>query len=278
MDGEQIADGLDFPEGPVWDDGTLWFTEIIGGRVSRWTAAGGVERLAETGGGPNGATLDADGSLFVTQNGGMVPGADRVPGAIQRVTADGNVSTVATEVDGLRLDGPNDLAFGEDGRLYFTDPRGAADPAHNDLPGRLFALDVESGAGELILETGPSFPNGIGFTADGTLLWTESFTRRVMRLGSDGPEVVVELPERHFPDGFCVDADDRLWVASTWAHCVTVVDGGQIVDRLVCGDGMVTNCCFGGTDLYVTESRHGTLWRFVVGVAGLPMRVGGRPE
>ena len=36
---------------------------------------------------------------------------------------------VATAVAGLALEGPNDLAFGPDGRLWFTDPRGAADPA-----------------------------------------------------------------------------------------------------------------------------------------------------
>ena len=46
------------------------------------------------------------------------------------------------------------------------------------------------------------------------------------------------------------------------------------MDRHVCGDGMVTNCCFGGTDLYVTESRRGTLWRFRVGAAGLPLHTG----
>jgi sugar lactone lactonase YvrE len=34
---------------------------------------------------------------------------------------------------------------------------------------------------------------------------------------------------------------------------------------------MVTNCCFGGTDLYVTESRHGTVWRFPLGREGLPL-------
>ena len=38
MDGTQIVDGLDFPEGPVWLDGVLWFTEITGGHLSRWTA------------------------------------------------------------------------------------------------------------------------------------------------------------------------------------------------------------------------------------------------
>ena len=34
-----------------------------------------------------------------------------------------------------RLDGPNDLAFGPDGRLWFTDPRGDSDPAKNSRPG-----------------------------------------------------------------------------------------------------------------------------------------------
>ena len=103
------------------------------------------------------------------------------------------------------------------------------------------------------------------------MLWTESFTRRVMAQSKGQPEVIIELPERHFPDGFCVGADGRLYVASTYGHCINVVDGGEIVDRLVCGDGMPTNCCFGGTDLYVTESRRGTLWRFAIGRPGLPL-------
>jgi gluconolactonase len=274
MDGAQIVDGLEFPEGPVWLDGAIWFTEITGGHVSRWTPEGGVERIGDTGGGPNGATAAADGSLYVTQNGGMGRGQRATPG-IQRMQPDGTVEVVATTVAGIALDGPNDLAFGADGRLWFTDPRGESDAAKNTNPGRLFALDVASGDGELIAELEPVFPNGIGFLADGTLVWTESFTRRVMTMVDGRPEVIIELPDRHWPDGFCVGADGRLYVASTFAHCVSVVEDGVIVDRLMCGDGMITNCCFGGpdgTDLYVTESRHGTLWRFPLGVGGLALR------
>ena len=106
-----------------------------------------------------------------------------------------------------------------------------------------------TGEGELAAELAPVFPNGIGFLADGTLVWTESFTRRVMRMVDGVPEPIIELPERHWPDGFCVGADGRLYVASTYAHCVSVVEGGAIVDKLMCGDGMITNCCFAGTDL-----------------------------
>jgi gluconolactonase len=268
--GELIATGLEFPEGPVWVAGVLYFTEIVGGAVSRW-APNGVERVAATGGGPNGATWRDDGSLYVTQNGGMFR-SNRVAAGIQRVTPDGSVAMVATEVAGLALETPNDLAFGIDGRLWFTDPRGAAN-ADNANPGRLFAVDVDTGEGELVAELDPVFPNGIGFDGSGTLLWTESLTRRVMALRDGTPEVVITLPERHYPDGFCVGADGRLYVASTYAHCVSVIEGDVIIDRLQCGDGMVTNCCFGNTDLYVTESRHGTLWRFPLGVAGLPLQV-----
>ena len=271
MDGEAIAEGLAFPEGSVWDGGELVFTEITGGRLTRWSAARGVETVATTGGGPNGAAKGPDGTFYVTQNGGMAPGEARITAGIQRVERDGTVTLVTSEVDGRTLDGPNDLAFGPDGRLYFTDPRGDANPARNDLPGRIYAIDAASGEGELVIELGPVFPNGIAFLADGTLVWTESFTRRVVALVDGKPEVLVSQPERHAPDGMCVGADGRLYVASTFSHAVTVVERGQIVDKLVCGDGMPTNCCFGGTDLYVTESRRGTIWRFALGVSGLPL-------
>ena len=44
-EGDVIATGLAFPEGPVWQDGELVFTEIEGGVVSRWSPTAGVTRL-----------------------------------------------------------------------------------------------------------------------------------------------------------------------------------------------------------------------------------------
>ena len=49
MDGEIIAEGLAFPEGPVWVDGTLYATEIVAGQIVRWTPEKGVEQIAEPG-------------------------------------------------------------------------------------------------------------------------------------------------------------------------------------------------------------------------------------
>ena len=275
MQGEQVADKLAFPEGPVWYDGALYFVEIAAGAVSRFHPQHGVTRCALPGGGPNGATLGAGALLFVTQNGGMTRD-NRQTAGIQQISLGepSQVSVVTNDVAGIKLDGPNDLAFGPDGRLYFTDPRGLPDPARNKNPGRIFAWDVARRSGELLVQLEAVFPNGIAFDRDGTLFWTETFPRRVMALRAGKPELVAELPIRHFPDGFCFDEDGRLYVASTYGHCVSIIEDGKIIDRLLCGDGMPTNCCFAGTDLYVTESRHGTLWRFPVGKRGLALHNG----
>src|SRR5256885_14962973 len=68
MSHEILADGLQFPEGPVWlGPERVAFTEIRGQCVSVWER-GAVRRIARTGGGANGATLGPDGALYVTNN------------------------------------------------------------------------------------------------------------------------------------------------------------------------------------------------------------------
>ena len=117
-----LASGLGFPEGPVvLPDGRLVFCDGNIGELSVY-AEGRVSSFAGTGGSPWGAVLGADGELYVTQ-GGNVPGSTDMSAAsgIQRVRADGVVELLLSTVDGQALCGPNDLAFGPDGRLWFTD-------------------------------------------------------------------------------------------------------------------------------------------------------------
>lgn len=276
-----LVGDLSFPEGPVvLDDGSVVFTEITAGRLRRWDGAA-LTTFAVTGGGPNGATLGVDGSVWVAQNGGM--GADpnaqppdmRRPAGIQRVR-DGVVEMVITEAAGLPLVSPNDLAFGPDHRLYFTDPNGASTGADTG-PGRIFVLDTDSGETELLVELRRVYPNGIAFSPSGDLLYTESFSRRVMTLqkgvGGFVAEELCVLPERHFPDGFAVAADGTLAVAATRSGGVDLVSaGGELVDHLPIVDrGMVTNCAFAGNLLYVTESRFGGLYERQTGLTGLPL-------
>src|SRR5690349_17744829 len=73
MRAEVVCTGVRFGEGPVWcGDGTLVVTSVAEGALYRvHVDASRGERFADTGGGANGAALAADGSILVTQNGGI---------------------------------------------------------------------------------------------------------------------------------------------------------------------------------------------------------------
>lgn len=271
--GEVVASGLNFPEGPVWWNGALHMVEVLGGTLARWTDSGGLTRVASPGGGPSGTALAADGTLYISQNGG-VGTPTRTQAGIQRVEPDGTVKMAFTSIGGHDLSAPSDLVAGPDGRLYISDPGDVIDPAGDVRRGRIFAVDPDTGDGELVVELGPVYPNGIAFFPDGRLTWSESFSRRISVLGSDGaPELLLRLPPTHMPDGMRFADDGLCYVASPTASAVLVLDSGTQVAELACGDGLVTSCCFVDGDLYVTaagaspigrpeEAKPGTLWRF----------------
>ncbi len=102
--------------------------------------------------------------------------------------------------------------------------------------------------------------------------------RGLQRVGPDGErEWVIEQLGPGGGDGFCLDADGRFYVASTIEHGIRVVDAdGSIVDFLpIEGEGLSTNCCFGGDDLrtlFVTDALPGDLVAFEgMPTAGLPL-------
>lgn len=271
-----LATNIGFTEGPVWtQDGRLIVTSISRGCL--YEIGGGEPKVvATTRGGPNGLAEGAGGALYVTQNGGIFGMGDRSPdpigAGIQAV--EGNTVRYLAEP----LDAPNDLCFGPDGRLYFTDPRGAARPA--DLkPGRVYALTLD---GQLdLLAEGPRFTNGIAFGADPTELYVaETFGQRMLiyplRDGTLGEPREFCRTEPGFPDGMCFDEAGRLYVAATLGHEVQVFDrDGRLIDRLPCGDhSLVTNCCFGGTEgrtLFVTDSAGERVLAFDLDTRGLPL-------
>ena len=176
------------------------------------------------GGSPWGAVLGTDGAVYVTQ-GGNVPGSGDTSAisGIQRVTRDGKVELLRSEVAGHKLYGPNDLAFGPDGRLYFTDSGSEGDYRFDvRSPGRLFVIDGHGG-GEMLFELPNVYPNGIAFDAQRRLYWTESMAHRVRRLEGGKPVTFSQLSDGHVPDGMAFAADGRLFVCTTISGGVTVL-------------------------------------------------------
>jgi gluconolactonase len=249
-----LAEGLQHPEGPdLLPDGRIVFVETFLGRISAWSPERGVHVYAEVGGGPNACVRGADG-LYVAQNGGTA-GSWRSPNptqpCIQRVDDAGNVEVVVGAADGDRLEAPNDLTFGPDGRLYFTDP-GHYDPEH-PTDGRLCVVEPD-GTAAILEEVGPTYPNGIVAEADGSIVWDESYTRRVRRRHPDGSiDLLTTLPEGHIPDGLKLTTDGTLYITTVSSGGIDVVapDGNRL--GFVKTGGEPLNCVFDGSDLYVTD-------------------------
>jgi gluconolactonase len=191
---------------------------------------------------------------------------------------EGRVEIVATQIEGIRFQAPNDLAFGADGRLYFTDP-GRFDMETRPDPGYIFALDPD-GSGEVVAETGHTYPNGIVAEANGSVVWVESYTRAVQRWHqSHGvTEVCILEGETHLPDGLKVAANGDLYITTTGSGGLDVVaPDGSYVGFIPVGS-VPTNCAFRGTTLYVTDggqpgigdaSYQGILWAVEVPVQGV---------
>ena len=282
MEATLLASDLGFPEGPVvMPDGRIVFCDGNIGELLAYSRDGTVGTFARTGGSPWGALLGDDGAIYVTQ-GGNVPGSGDTSAVsgIQRVLPDGTVELVCSQVAGHELYGPNDLAFGPDGRLYFTES-GSEQDYRFDVrsPGRLYAID-SSGNGEMLMERVDTYPNGIAFDAAHRLLWTESAVHRVCRLEEGEPTTFCQLSEDHVPDGMAIASDGRLFVCTTISGGVTVISpDGEVLEEIRLGEH-ATNCIFDGSTLYVTATktadieaseRTGTFWRVETDASGLAL-------
>lgn len=271
-----VATGMGFTEGPIATRDGIVFTSINRGKLFSADYAGGIREVCETGGGPNGLAYNRDGVIFVAQNGGgVVPTKSTLPcsPSIQSVSKDGKVAVIS---DGYFA--PNDTAFGPDGRLYFSDPRGST-KAEKPAPGRVWAFDTATGEREVLADD-MMHPNGIAFTEDGeTLLVTETLRHRIVRFRKNAEGwrrdgVFAELPIGE-PDGLAFDRKGRLWCAASAGDVIIVFEpDGKPLHILELGPSFPTNLCFGGSEmatLYVTAPKGGRLIAAEVDTPGIAL-------
>jgi gluconolactonase len=239
-----LSDNIGCAEGPVeLRDGAFAVTSIDRGVLYRLTAQGERSLLAVTGGGPNGATVGADGSLYVAQSGGRRgagPARRRVmSGGVQVIRSDGGQEWITQDPIS-----PNDLCFGPDGRLWVTDPT-------DELgDGRLWRVDVDRREAELLLSV-DWYTNGIGFGAESDVVYVSSTNEgRLYRFPLVGdrlgrPEMVFEIPDGR-PDGFAFDTDGNVVLgvvrSGRSSEIQTWTTEGRLIDTFVPGStGVFTN-------------------------------------
>lgn len=290
-----IADGLEFPEGPIaLPNGDILLVEIARGTLTRVSANGSKSVVADLGGGPNGAALGPDGWVYVCNNGGfqwirrngrLYPGDEPEnysSGRIERVHPQtGQIEVLYTHCEGQPLRGPNDLVFDEHGGFWFTD-HGKSRPRERDITGVFYAKADGSYIEEAVFPM--QAPNGIGLSPDGQELYVaETPTGRLWAFALDDQGALRQPPERgpgRRPDGgrllvgrsgyfmfdsLAVTASGKVCVATLIDGGITVfdpVEGGRAPEFIALPDPLTTNICFGGPAArvaYVTLSSTGQL-------------------
>jgi len=282
-----IADGLEFPEGPVvMEDGSVILVEIHGKRVTRcWD--GKKETICETGGGPNGAAYGPDGAIWVCNNGGLGASGPGSEGRIERVDlATGKCERVYDACEGIPLSAPNDLVFDTTGRLWFTD-LGTIHMDATGITGKDFGgiFTCQPDGSEIsAINRGTLSYNGIGLSPDEKHLFVaDTFSARVYRY-----DARVEAQQPHYVgtgmgnvafDSLAMTAAGNICVATLFdAGITTFTPTGETSKFPISGDSSVTNIAFGGADMrdaYITLSETGKLVRVRWDEPGLKLAFNG---
>ena len=301
MDIRTLAEGLEFPEGPVaLGDGSVVLVEIAAGALTRVSPDGTKTVVARPGGGPNGAAIGPDGKCFVCNNGGfewLVEGGrkrpflqakDYVGGRIERIDLDtGAVECLYRAVGEVPLKGPNDLVFDRSGGFYFSD-LGKVRAREMDRGVVYYAKADGSAITEVVFPM--VTPNGIGLSPDEkTLYVAETEPARLWAFDIVEPGVVHKEPwpsphggrlvagvggYQRF-DSLALDAEGRICVATLINGGITVISpDGRHVEHHPMPDPMTTNICFGGPDMrtaFITLSWTGRLVAVDWPTAGLKL-------
>jgi gluconolactonase len=261
---ERLATGFLWAEGPVyfgeWD--ALLFSDIPND-VMWCLRRGTLTVFRHPSNYSNGNTRDRQGRLVTCEH------------ATRRVTRserNGRLAVIAAELDGCRLNSPNDVVVSRTDTVWFTDPTYgllsdyeayAAKPEYG-ARGLMRCLD-----GERVEMMRDDFeqPNGLAFSPDESILYVadsggthatgKAHHVRALSLRDGVPardEVLCEIDEG-VPDGLRVDPAGNLWCSA--ADGVHVFNpAGELLGKILVPE-VVANLCFGGLKgnlLYITAS------------------------
>jgi gluconolactonase len=275
---EQLADGFDWSEGPVWikDGGYLLFSDVPRNEVMKWKEGQGISLFMKPSGytgvvdygaepGSNGLALDPQGRVVFCEHG------DR---RVSRLEKDGGKKTLVDSYQGKRLNSPNDVTFKSNGDMYFTDPPYGL-PKNFDDPRR--ELDFcgvyrVSKDGQVTLLTKElTRPNGIAFSPDEKTLYVaqsdpDAAVWKAFEVKADGTlgqgrvffdaTSEAKAGKKGLPDGMKIDRSGNLFATGPGGVFVFASDGTHL-GTLETGQA-TGNCAWGddGGTLYIMADMY----------------------
>lgn len=238
-------------EGPVWvaREEALYWVDIVGGRLMRWSEAEGARDIV----------IDrALCSIVPRSGGGFIGGSTNGFVAIADNFAITSIVDPEPHLPGNRM---NDGKVDRAGRFW----AGTMDAAEQGGIGSLYRLDAD--LSWTMADSGYGVTNGPAFSPDGrTMYHTDSGAQRIYAfdLAEDGSvsnrRTFSQFGEGEgYPDGMTVDAEGCLWVAFWDGWCLRRLSpAGERIAELAVPVQRPTSCTFGGANLdrlFITSAR-----------------------
>lgn len=280
-------------DGPAWvrdgNSGYLIFSDVPGNVIDKLSPDGKVSVLLGNifGGGDRSRAYESLG--LEGQKKFRMPGADGITldpqgrivycaysdGRIVRLEADRTRTVLANRFAGRRINAPNDLVYGSDGSLYFTDSRAATKHANGEgVPHE--GLYVLRGGKVLLLSKSIDHPNGLAFSPHERYLYVTDTRRKNvlrfdMRAGAvANGKVFVDMSggdEAGAPDGIKVDRRGNVYATGPGGVWIVSPAGTHV--GTIRTPAKATNIAFGGKDFtYLYVTAFGALYRIRLRAAG----------
>jgi len=252
---EKVLSGFQFTEGPVFSRiGFLLFSDIPANRIYKYVPGGPHQVFRENSNGANGLTFDHQGRLLACEGGG---------GRVTRTEKNGSITVLAD-----KLNAPNDIVYGIDGSIYFTDLRRRDAPAGGP-PSAVYQI-TRSGQVRRVAED-MGRPNGVALAANQLTLYVADSERQNVRAYEIAPDgaltrgrEVASLKHQQpgGPDGLKTDENGNLyvtghggvWVFNEGRH-LGVIEVPEKPANLGWGDGFRALYITARTSVYKVRMR-----------------------
>jgi gluconolactonase len=249
-----ISNQYSFTEGPAVDkNGNVFFSDQPNDKIYKWNAATGeVTVFLQGTGRSNGMIFDRKGNLVTC--------ADE-HNQVWSIKPNGKVTVLLKDINGLHLNGPNDLWIDRKGGIYITDPyyqRPYWTRKAPEIKGQNVYYIPKKKAPVTVVEDMMQ-PNGIIGTPDGKYLYIADIRGNKTykySIAADGTLKDKTLFIAKGSDGMTIDNLGNIYITG---RGITVYNPeGQQIEYIEVSGDRTTNVTFGGKErniLFITAMR-----------------------
>lgn len=249
-----ISAQFSFAEGPAVNKrGDVYFTDQPNNKIWKYSADGILSLFKSPAGRANGLYFDRSGNLLAC--------ADE-QNELWSISKSGKATVLLTNVDGKKLNGPNDLWADRKGGIYFTDPYYQRDYWTRKKPEiegqKVYYLPSGKGARLRVAAQDVSKPNGIVGSADGKYLYIADIEKdKTYRytIAADGSLSSQTLVINQGSDGMTIDNQGNFYLSGKGVSIYN--PAGRLIGHIDVKEPWTGNVCFGGknrSDLFITAS------------------------